>query len=298
MTSSSINTFVSTSPVLAGTSALPASANSARNNTTQFLQVETGHIAYDDTGGSGPLVIALPGMGDVRSQYRYLRPHLSQAGYRVVTMDIRGHGESSARWKDYSAHAAGRDVLALIDKLEAGSAIVIGNSFAAGAALWAAHDVPDKIRGTVLIGPIVRDMPVSAVVNAVLKVGLWGPWRTWFWTTYWDSLFPAKKPADHKPYRALLSKNLSEPGRFDALKRMISLSKADTEAILERNRHPSLIVMGTKDADFPDAGDEARGLASRLGAEVILVDGAGHYPHAEMPEVTGPQIVRFLEKIG
>ena len=64
---------------------------------TQFLPVAEGHIAYDDTGGCGPLVLAIPGMGDLRSEYRALRPLLQQAGYRVVTMDIRGHGETTVR---------------------------------------------------------------------------------------------------------------------------------------------------------------------------------------------------------
>ena len=33
---------------------------------TKFLEVEGGRIAYDDTGGDGPVVLAIPGMGDLR----------------------------------------------------------------------------------------------------------------------------------------------------------------------------------------------------------------------------------------
>lgn len=126
---------------------------------TRFLAVGGGRIAYDDSGGRRPLVLAIPGMGDLRSQYRALRPLLLQAGYRVVTMDVRGHGETSARWSDYSAHAVGRDALALIEHLDAGPAVILGNSFAAGSALWAAHDAPARVCAAVLLGPIVRDSP-------------------------------------------------------------------------------------------------------------------------------------------
>lgn len=35
---------------------------------TQFLQTEGGRIAFDDTGGTGPLVVGIPGMGDLRSE--------------------------------------------------------------------------------------------------------------------------------------------------------------------------------------------------------------------------------------
>ncbi len=265
--------------------------------TTHYLEIDGGHIAYDDTGGDGPMVIAIPGMGDLRAQYRYLRPYLAAAGYRVVTMDVRGQGESSATWSDYSAHAVGRDVLALLAKLGVQSAAVVGNSFAAGAALWAAHERPAKVQGAILIGPIVRDLPVAPFMAAILHLGFAGPWRYRFWTTYWNSLFPTRKPADHAQYRASLAMNLKEPGRFDALKTMVRLSKADTEAIVGSATVPSLVVMGTKDADFKDPADEARRLASRLGASTLMVKGAGHYPHVEMPEAVGPKLIAFLKKI-
>src|SRR5580658_11348015 len=97
--------------VLAAVSAFapPAQAGSSTAIETRFLSVDGGQIAYDDTGGSGSLVIAIPGMGDLRSEYRRLRPALQRAGYRLVTMDVRGYGETSAHWDDYSAHAVARD---------------------------------------------------------------------------------------------------------------------------------------------------------------------------------------------
>ena len=278
-------------------SASAASAQDAAASQTRYLVTGAGTIAYDDTGGAGPLVVALPGMGDLRGQHRHLRSYLVKAGYRVVTMDVRGQGESSVKWDDYSARAAAQDVLALLEKLDAPSAVVMGNSFAAGAATWAAQLAPEKVRATVLIGPIVRDLPVSPLVGLVLKAGFAGPWRNWFWMTYWNSLFPARKPADHEQYRERLRSNLREAGRFEALKTMVNLSKADTEAILERNRVPTLLVMGTKDADFADAAEEARLLASRMKAQELLIEGAGHYPHAEMPELVGPRIVEFLGQL-
>jgi len=272
-------------------------AGSMMNVGARFLGTEGGRIAYDDTGGNGRLVIAVPGMGDLRQQYRYLAPRLKEEGYRVVTMDVRGQGASSVHWQDYSAQAAGRDVLALVNTLQASSAIVIGNSFAAGAAAWAAYMAPRCIRGAVLIGPIVRDLPMSPWIAAMVKIGFMGPWRNGFWLKYWDSLFPTQKPADHRHYREQLRRNLSEPGRMSALRRMIGLSKEGTEAIMEKIHMPSLIVMGSKDADFPDPEKEARLLASKLRASVLMVDGAGHYPHVEMPDRVAPGIIAFLGRL-
>ena len=64
---------------------------------TEYLTVDAGRLAYDDQG-SGPLVICIPSMGDMRQEYRFLAPLLVEAGYRVVTLDVRGHGESSVKW--------------------------------------------------------------------------------------------------------------------------------------------------------------------------------------------------------
>jgi pimeloyl-ACP methyl ester carboxylesterase len=63
-----------------------------------------------------------------------------------------------------------------------------------------------------------------------------------------------------------------------------------------------LVVMGSRDADFaghPGGPEgEARLVAERLRGEVLLVDGAGHYPHVERPERVGPAILRFLAAAG
>ena len=271
---------------------MPAATGSSSD--TRFLTINGGRIAFDDTGGDGPLILAIPGMGDLRSEYRKLRPILRKAGYRVVTMDVRGFGETSAQWDDYSAHAIGRDALALIDHLGAGSAVILGNSFAAGAALWAAHDTPARVKGVVLLGPIVRDQKVSAMAKLALAIGFAGPWRVWFWTTYWDSLFPSHKPADHRQVKAALGRNLREPRRTTALRSMVSMSKADTATILPQSKVPALIVMGTRDPDFTDAAAEAASLAEILGAETLIVDGAGHYPHAEVPDQVAPAVLSFI----
>ena len=93
---------------------------------TRFMTLPEGRIAYDDQG-SGPVVICVPGMGDIRAEYRLLTPRLVAAGFRVVTMDIRGHGETDARWSDYSVAAIGADMVALARELHAGPVYLVGN---------------------------------------------------------------------------------------------------------------------------------------------------------------------------
>lgn len=264
--------------------------------TTAWLEREDGRLAYD-VRGEGPLVLCVPGIGDLRQEYRFLAPVLEEHGFRVATMDLRGHGESSTGWRDLSAEATGRDILALIEHLGPEPTLVIGTSMAAGAAVWAAAESPERVSGVVLIGPFVRDLGSGLKMHAYrafFRVLLAPPWGLGFWMRYWTSLFPAAKPPDFDEYASRLRRNLSEPGRFDALRgMMLGPSRREIEARLSRVGAPALVIMGTEDRDFPDPGREAHFVAGQVGGETEMIEGAGHYPHAEFPAQTAPLIVEF-----
>ena len=79
---------------------------------TRFLQRPEGRIAWSLHGDHGPLVVAMPGMGDVRANMESFADTLAARGYRVATMDLRGHGESDTGFADVSAKAITDDALA------------------------------------------------------------------------------------------------------------------------------------------------------------------------------------------
>lgn len=264
--------------------------------TTQFLKTNEGTIAYDDMG-TGPLVICVPGMGDLRQEYRFIAPEIIKAGYRLVTMDVRGHGESSTGWADYGIAAIGRDILALIDHLNAGSAILIGASMAAGSAIWASVEQPDIVAALVLCGPAVSDTSMPAYMMALVRVMFMPLWGVFSWGIYYTSLFPTRKPADFTTYRQKLLANLREPGRFNALRGMVFASHGPSAERANKVKVPTFIVMGTKDPDFKDPVAEANWLAEQTHGKVMIVDGAGHYPHVEMIDQTAQPILDFLQSV-
>lgn len=269
------------------------SAKTPQPAITQFFQQPDGVLAYDDQG-NGPLIVAVPGLGDLRQTYRWLTPQLVAAGYRVVTLDPRGQGESSARWPDYSPGALGDDISALIEHLGSGPAVVIGNSYAGGAAVGTAAQTPSQMAGLVLISPFVRDPKTTVAQRLLLSVMFNGPWKISAWLLYFGTLFKGGKPSDDKAYRARLRANLREPGRFSALQAMLGESRAPIEAKLGQVRTPTLVVMGQADPDFSDPAGEANFIAGALHGEVVLLEGAGHYPQAERPDVTADAILSFL----
>ena len=265
---------------------------------TQYLKLPIGRLAYTDYGGDGRIVLMLPGMGALRSEYRYLAPELRQAGYHPVAVDLRGQGESSVPWQSYDVPSVGSDILALIEHLDAGAAHLIGTSFSAAPIVWAAAECPDRIRSIVLISPFVRQVKINPVMNALFWLMLHNPWRVRTWGMYYASLYPTRKPPDFKEYLTQLSENMAQPGRFAAASALGSSSRQPSEERLKYVKAPSLVIMGTKDPDFPDPAAEGRMVAEQTRGTLELVEGAGHYPQTEMPEETSPIVVDFLQRAG
>ena len=263
----------------------------------RFFDRPEGRIAYTDRG-SGPLIVMAPGFGDLKEEYRFLAPKLIAAGYRAVTMDLRGHGHSSVGWRDHSCAAMGSDMLALAAHLDAGPAILIGNSISGGSAAWAAAEAPDLVAGLVLIDPFARNVPIgwwkAALFKAVMHTAFVGPWAPAAWAGYYASLYPTRKPADFEAYTARLVASLKEPGRMAALQAMMRADRNDVEPRLAAIRPPTLVVMGSRDPDFDDPAAEATAMAALVKGEVAMIEGAGHYPHTEMPEATAPAVLAFL----
>ncbi len=263
---------------------------------THQLRLSGGTIAYDDTG-AGPLVVCVPGMGDLRSTYRFSTPLLAAAGYRVIALDVRGMGETSARWDDYSVAGVGCDIVDLVEALDAGPAHVVGNSMAAGAAIVAAANRPELVRSLTLTGPFVRDLLPPWAMAAIFGPFLGGPWRAAFWNWYMRKAFPTRIPADQADETLRRNRNLAEPGRFDAFRRMAIASKRASAERLADIAAPVLVVMGTRDPDFPNPAKEAQAVADTLRGKLVMIDGAGHYPQADSPDVFAAGLLAFFATV-
>jgi pimeloyl-ACP methyl ester carboxylesterase len=271
--------------------------------TTELLPRPGGGLAYELTGDpQGPLVVLSPGMGDLRSTFTALAAGLAADGARVATADLRGHGDSTAGWPDYSVGAVADDVLALIHHLAGpgGRAVLVGSSYSGSAAVVAAARDPEAVAGLVLSGAFVRDHPLNALQRATFALlGLPGLGLRLWTAVAWPSFFK-RRPADFAPRKAELRRNLAEPGRYAAVTAMTRPGgHAATEPELPKVTAPALVVMGAADPDFSDPGAEARFTADSLGgdATVLMVDGVGHYPHAEAPETVTPAVVDFVRKV-
>jgi pimeloyl-ACP methyl ester carboxylesterase len=262
----------------------------------QYLSRPEGRIAYD-VAGDGPLVVLVPGMGDLRATYRFLAPALVAAGYRVATTDLRGHGDSDAAFASYGDVETAGDVVALIEAL-GGPAVIVGNSMGAGAAAYVAADRPELVSALVLVGPFVRDGSISAFTRIMMRVAMATPWAAMSWKAYAPKFYAGHRPDDLDAYLAGVVASIKRPGYTKAFSLTTRTSHAPVEARLTEVSTPTLVLMGDQDPDFPDPRAEADWIASTLRGTVVMVPESGHYPQSQQPELVATAIVSFLAEAG
>ena len=62
---------------------------------------------------------------------------------------------------------------------------------------------------------------------------------------------------------------------------------------------PALVVMGDKDPDWSKPVEEAEWVASNFSdSKLVTVQGAGHAPQLERPEIVGNSMLEFLDRLG
>jgi pimeloyl-ACP methyl ester carboxylesterase len=278
---------------------------------TEFVNIEGGQLAYDVTG-QGPLVVLAHGMGDHRQVYRFLVPKLAQAGYRVAATDMRGHGESSMGWKSVTGTGAisrtdvAGDLLALIRHL-GGPAVIVGHSLSGGAATIAAATAPELVSGIVEIGPFTRSqkLDLGALVRIrryrrgmILLMGTQMLRSLRVWMRYLDVAYPAK-PADYAVYMAELAAKLREPGRMAEFMKTGKSTPADADAQLANIACPALVIMGASEPDFADPQAEGQAIIAAMPpglGTLAIINGAGHYPHAQTPDEVATLVISFLKE--
>ncbi|KAK7432991.1 hypothetical protein QQZ08_000462 [Neonectria magnoliae] len=262
-----------------------------------FDSIETGggKLAVEVTG-VGPLIVCSPGLGDTRDVYAPLAEQLAATGYRVARVDLRGHGDSTTTFKSYGDEPTAEDLLAVIEKLGGGPAVLIGASISSAAAVIAAGRQPDRVAGLVLVAPFLRNS-FGTPIRWVLRVALTRPLGPYLWRFYAAKLWPGLG-AKAKERAATTTALLKRPGHWSAFHASAAADHRVVAPWISRVQAPVLVVIGDADPDWKDPLAEAKWVASNFSdVETVQVPGAGHAPMFESPDVVGPAVVQFLEKI-
>ncbi|MGI9522521.1 MAG: alpha/beta fold hydrolase [Hyphomicrobiaceae bacterium] len=140
------------------------------------FESDDAHIAYIDRGAGVPIVL-LHGFAS-NANVNWVQPgwvrHLTEAGYRVIAMDNRGHG-ASTKFHDTAAYGArimSKDVCRLLDHLKLPSADIMGYSMGARIAAFLALAHPERVRSAVFGGlgyNMVRGMAGTGPIATALE---------------------------------------------------------------------------------------------------------------------------------
>lgn len=118
------------------------------------FQIQNGDVELHVTSeGEGPVLLLLHGWPDTSALWRDLTPYLVEAGYRVVTPDLRGCGRSAKPQdvEQYAMQLLISDVNAIIDALDVEKVSLIGHDWGANLAWASAAFLPEKVERLVAL---------------------------------------------------------------------------------------------------------------------------------------------------
>lgn len=110
-------------------------------------------VNYRDSGGDGPVVVCAHGFFMDSTMFGVLETHLSRQGWRVLSVDARGHGETTVSDPDapFTYDDLAADLSAVMDDAGVDSAVLVGMSQGGYSALRVALAEPARVRALVLM---------------------------------------------------------------------------------------------------------------------------------------------------
>ncbi len=227
---------------------------------------------------------------------------LSSAGKRVLRYDLLGRGLSDRPHVAYDMALFVRQLTELLDALHLERVALIGLSMGGAVASTFTVQFPNRVRKLVLIDPIgTEPMPLNWLYRAALLPGI---------SELVLGLFGTEGMV-----KSVASDffDRSEIERFQTRYRVQMQYRGFKRAILSTLRHktvngfpsiydelgrlrmPVLLLWGRQDATLPLSQSEPI-LRRVRGADFHVIEGAGHIPHCERPDVVNPLLLEFLDR--
>jgi pimeloyl-ACP methyl ester carboxylesterase len=256
-------------------------------------------LAYIDTGNaSGPPVVLIHGYTDNARDWVPMLPYLSKR-FRLILVDIRGHGRSSKPECCYTRLDFAYDIKLLLDALKVSKADIVGHSLGSIIAQTFAEFWPDRTGKVVLISstggrpPGSSGAPQFDFAAEIRKLKDPIEADSPFMIAWWDSPTPVdaefirrqRKDAAGIPLRVWLA--VLDQGLSNNL-------YGDLQGTLPRLKAPTLLIWGSKDPLMEEPVRKT--LRDALpGAEVKVFEGLGHNPFWEDPVAVAWTVNAFLD---
>ena len=259
-----------------------------RRGTVERAGVRT---AYEVFGDGDPTFLLLPPWCIVHSRtWKMQVPYLARHA-RVVTCDPRGNGGSDrpAEPREYAEAEYATDALAVLDATGTERAVVVGFSAGAQRGLLLAAEHPDRVERLVLLAPAVPLGPQPPGPRTAALTDLPG-----FLESFFAQVFT--EPHSTKQIEDGVGWGLGTTAEVLIASDLApELGEPAIRELAARVRCPVLVVHGTRD-EIRHPGSGAA-LAEAARAQLVLLEGSGHSPHARDPvrfnlllrDVAGPR---------
>ena len=245
-----------------------------------------------DSGGVGDAVVLVHAIGCDHRMWEDLAPLLEKR-FRVIQVDVRGHGASPVPRRPYSLEALAGDVLAALDKRGIEKAHWVGLSMGGMIGQAFALEHPARLGRLVLAnttssyGPEGRRM-WEARAKAVEEGGL-AAIKDMVMGRYFSDDFRER----HPEVVAKVAKRFLETPAQGYLGCCDAIRELDYTADLARIHARTLAIAGEKDAGTPPSMSEA--IVARIpGARLAVLAGAAHLSAVEKPTEFGALVRDFL----
>lgn len=260
------------------------------------VKLENGlEIAYQEEGsGKQETIVLLHGFCGSSAYWCKILPALSQT-YRVLAVDLRGHGGSAAPDEPYAMERFAEDLSLLVDKLELSQVHLFGHSLGGYVTLAFAQKYADKLKGFGLIHSTGYPDDEAAKANR-------------------DKGAENIRENGMEPFIKALVPKLFAPGHVSTMQGDVQLAKqiglatkptgaiqtlkgmrdrADRSEVLRSTKLPVLLVAGREDQIIPS---EKTFIVNGPNVEQVLLSHSGHMGMLEEPDALAEAIVRFVSK--
>ncbi len=253
-------------------------------------------LAYTDDGRGLPVVFlhAFPlGKAMWEPQVRAL-----SGACRVITVDLRGHGESGAPLWRYTVETFADDVKELLDHLDLQQVVLAGLSMGGYVCFAFYRKYADRVKAFILSDTRApADSPEGKAGRfAMAQVAYTqGP------SAIADAMLPkllGETSLHHRPelvesVRRIITRNQVSGIAGDL---MAMEARPDSVPLLPSITCPTLVLVGDEDVATPPA--EARLMAERIpGARLTTIPGAGHLANLEQPEAFNRAVADFVASL-
>lgn len=257
--------------------------------------------------GKGPVVVLVHGIAGSHHNWDAVIPRLAER-FRVVALDLPGHGESEKPRGDYSLGAHATVVRDLLEVLGYRRATVVGHSLGGGIAMQFAYQFPDRCERLILVASGGLGREVTLLLRAATLPG-----SEWVlpvianrrvrdavrWMGRRVSWLPVRpSPALREVGRAYSSLADAEArGAFvDTLRSVMDLQGQRVSAMnrIHLAAHmPTLILWGARDPFIPVA--HAVEASRRIpNSRIEIFERSGHFPMVEEPQRFARAVTDFI----